>query len=184
MVRLETERLVLREISEEDREEIQKNINDLEVCEWLLVVPYPYTLADADWYIKKCKEEAQKEEKDTYSFGIALKESNKIIGSIGIRHINTYNGTADIGYWLGKNYHRKGYMYEAAREVIRFGFEDLGLRRINIEAFAGNEASNGLIKKLGFEFEGTQKEKDRSKATGKIHDAHQHGLLKRNWKKD
>ena len=92
-----------------------------------------------------------------------------------------FNGTATVGYWLGREHWRQGIMTEAAREIIRFAFQDLNLRRLNIEAFVENVASNTLIKKLGFVFEGTQIKGARSKATNKIHDAHHYRLLREEW---
>jgi [ribosomal protein S5]-alanine N-acetyltransferase len=96
--------------------------------------------------------------------------------------VDHFIGTATIGYWLGRDYWRQGIMAEAANEVIRFAFEDLSLRRLNIEAFVENEASNNLIKKLGFVFEGTQIQGNRSRATNKVHDAHQYRMLREEWK--
>ena len=74
-------------------------------------------------------------------------------------------------------------MTEAAKRILDFAFNDLNLNRVDVKAFTENEASNALIKKLGFVFEGTQKQSVRSKATNKVHDAHIYGLLKEDWKR-
>ena len=74
-------------------------------------------------------------------------------------------------------------MFEAAVEIVRFGFKDLNLRRIDVEADTNNDASNGLIKKLGFKYEGCLRKAMRCKATGKIHDENLWGLLRSEWKK-
>jgi RimJ/RimL family protein N-acetyltransferase len=75
-------------------------------------------------------------------------------------------------------------MSEATKRIIEFAFQELGLRRLNIEAFVENEASNNLIKKVGFIFEGTQKQGTRAKATGKLHDSNQYRLLKEEWEQE
>jgi len=72
-------------------------------------------------------------------------------------------------------------MTQAAQRVINFTFQDLGLRRLNINAFVKNEASNNLIKKLGFVFEGTKKQDMRAKATNIVHDTHNYRMLKEEW---
>jgi len=72
-------------------------------------------------------------------------------------------------------------MTEAAKRVIEFAFNDLKLRRLNVCAFVENKASNNVIKKLGFVFEGTKKQAVRSKATNIIHDTHNYRLLKEEW---
>ena len=74
-------------------------------------------------------------------------------------------------------------MYEASSEIVRFGFENLGLRRIDVGAYNDNISSNALIKKLGFEFEGTRIKYRKAKSTGKVSDLHVYGLLKKNWAK-
>jgi RimJ/RimL family protein N-acetyltransferase len=72
-------------------------------------------------------------------------------------------------------------MTEAASEVIKFAFLELGLRRLNINAFVENIPSNNLIKKLGFVFEGTRKQSTRARATNKVHDTHNYRMLKEEW---
>jgi len=72
-------------------------------------------------------------------------------------------------------------MTEAATRVIKFAFEELDLRRLNICAFVENNPSNNLIKKLGFIFEGTKKQDMRSRATNKVHDTHNYRMLKEEW---
>lgn len=86
-------------------------------------------------------------------------------------------------YWLGEKYWKNGYGTEAAKKIIDFGFNKLKLRRIDVEAFTKNKASNALIKKLGFTYEGTLRRAKRAKSTGKIHDENIYGLLREEWKK-
>jgi [ribosomal protein S5]-alanine N-acetyltransferase len=178
---LETERLILRDYTDEDKSALIQNIDDLDVTQWLRVVPYPYTEKDADWFLNHCKELALKDPRETYNLVLEEKENKVFLGAIGLSEINYFSGTATIGYWLGKKHHRKGYMYEALKEIIRFAFENLGLRRLDIEADSQNEASNGLIKKAGFTFEGTRKQYRKNKSNNKTPDAHQYGLLKEDW---
>jgi len=182
-MKLETKRLILRDIETKDAKDIVANVNNLNVSRNLLVVPYPYSMKDAKEWIKDCKKNARKNPREGYSLGIELKLEKKLIGSIGLHKVNRYQGTAQIGYWLGENYWRKGYMYEAASKVLDFAFNKLKLRRLDIEAFAENRGSNELIKKLGFRYEGTRVKRLRSKADGKIHDEIKYGLLKKDYKK-
>jgi [ribosomal protein S5]-alanine N-acetyltransferase len=182
-MKLKTERLVLRDIELADAVSIRENVKNIKVSRFLALVPHPYTKKDATWWVNHCVEEQKKKPRENYEVGIVIKPGKEVVGAVSLTNINKFNGTATLGYWLGEDYWRKGYMSEAAKEIIRFGFEKLKLRRINVEAYVGNEASNGLIKKLGFNFEGTEIESHRIKATGKIVDAHRYGLLKKNWKK-
>ena len=102
---------------------------------------------------------------------------------ISLSSIDKFQGTGMVGYWLGEKYWHNGYMEEALKSVIEFAFNKVKLRRIDISAFSDNNASNALIKKLGFKFEGTRIKQVRDKATKKIHDHNFYGMLKRDWHK-
>jgi [ribosomal protein S5]-alanine N-acetyltransferase len=182
-MKLETERLVLRPIKKSDKKSLIGNINNLSVSKWLLAVPYPYTEKDADWWINHCKEKSRKKPRKGYSFAVELKSEKRLIGGFGLDHIDYEQGTADLGYWLGEKYWRKGYAREGISKIIDFAFEELGLRRLVIPAFSENKGSNGLAKALGFTYEGTLRETAVCKATGKIHSENVWSLLKREWKK-
>lgn len=63
-----------------------------------------------------------------------------------------------LGYWCGKELRNRGLMTEAAREVIRFGFEELGLHKISVGCAKANEPSRRVIEKLGFRFVGEERD--------------------------
>ena len=180
---IETKRLILRQPTTKDIDSLIENINDLEVSKWLLAVPYPYTKEDAIWWINHCKEIDKEKDKKTYGFNIQLKGRKGIIGGLGLSKINKEQGTSDIGYWLGKKYHRQGIMTEAITPLIDFAFKKLKLRRLQAPIFAENKKSRAFAKSLGFKYEGRLRKAVKCKATGKIHDEVVYGLLKEEWKK-
>ena len=92
---------------------------------------------------------------DFYDWGIIDKESLKLIGTCGFTRFNFQNDSAEIGYVLSPDFWGRGLAEEAAREVIRFGFEKLLLNRIEAKYLKGNEASRRVMEKLGMSFEGT-----------------------------
>lgn len=157
--KLETKRILLRELKTSGAKDIVRNANNLEVSKNLATLPYPYKLKDARGWIKKCSKKTKEKLRNDYTFAIELKSERKFIGAIGLHNIDKFQGTAEIGYWLGQNYWRQGIMYEAAKKVLDFAFRNLKLRRINISAFSDNQAPNGLIKKLGFKYEEYEKKK-------------------------
>jgi len=112
-----------------------------------------------------------------HHFGIELKSEKKLVGVIGLNHIDSFNQGASLSYWINEKYWRKGIASEAIKPVIDFAFNELKLRRLYLFAYASNKASNNLAKKLGFELEGTLKQSHKSKATGQIFDANCYGLL-------
>jgi RimJ/RimL family protein N-acetyltransferase len=182
-MKLATKRLVLRNLKISDAEDIARNANNIWVSKNLLALPYPYKLKDAKWWIKDCSKNAKEKPRKDYTSAIELKSEKRFIGAIGLHHVDRFQGTAEMGYWLGQGYWRQGIMYEAATKVLEFAFKKLGLRRMDISAFSDNKASNGLIKKLGFKYEGMRRKRLRSKADKKIHDDNMYGMLKEEWKK-
>jgi RimJ/RimL family protein N-acetyltransferase len=108
-------------------------------------------------------------------------EGNKAIGSIGLHGISPKDHFATFGIAIGeKDYWSKGYGTEAARLIIKYGFEQLNLHRISSTAYAFNERSLRLHKKVGFKEEGRQREAVFK--NGKYQDVVVFGLLREEWK--
>jgi len=61
---------------------------------------------------------------------------------------------AEIGFWMGKDFRNRGYMQNAIKIILIFGFEELKLERIYARVFSINEGSINLLKKMGFKYEG------------------------------
>jgi len=182
-MKLFTDRLVLRDVKKSDAKDIIKNINNLKVSKWLLVVPYPYGKRDAKWWIDRCSKEQRKKNREKYNFVIEFKKEKKLIGGIGLMHIDNFQGIAEVGYWIGEDYWRKGYGTEALRGVLKFAFNKLKLRRIYADIFVGNPSSGKLLELFGFKKEGYKRKAVRCKADKKIKDVICYGLLKEGWKK-
>ena len=88
-------------------------------------------------------------------FAICEKGSEKAIGAIelilnGHTDITENDTECELGYWLGKPFWGRGYMPEAAREIIRHGFEDIGMTTIWCRYFDGNQKSKRVQEKIGF----------------------------------
>jgi len=182
-MKLETERLVLRQPVMKDAEDIAEGIKDIKVSRYLAVVPHPYKLKDGKWFVDHCKKKWSEKPQKSYEFAIELKSDKKVIGIISLHKIDFQDKRGGFGYWLANPYWRKGIMSEAFKEVIRFAFENLKLRRLDVEAFIENKASQALIRKMGFKKEGRRRQHTTSKATGRTHDDYTYGLLKEEWKK-
>ena len=148
---LKTERLVLNYPERSDIPDIVQMLNEPDYSSHTLGLPYPYTPKDAEFWLGL----AQKglEQKDKFVFAVRLQESGKIIGGIDISLVPKHR-RGEIGYWLGKNYWNQGYMTEAGKAVIRFGFEELSLKRIYASHFSTNPASGRVMQKIGMEKEG------------------------------
>lgn len=181
-IEIETERLIIREFEKRDIGPLTKNMNNLHVSKNLLAVPYPYKKKDAAWWINHCAKLKKERPQKTFEFAIELKAEKNLIGGISLMKYDPFQGTAEVGCWLGEKYWRQGYMFETASSLINYGFKKLKLRKFRWGAFADNVASNELAKKLGFVLEGVMRKGLRCKATKKIHDETRYGLLREEWK--
>lgn len=93
-------------------------------------------------------------------YAICERENNIAIGSIelmlnGNTSITSRNDETELGYWLGQPFWGKGYMPEAAKELLRHGFDDLGMINIWCGYYDGNQKSKRVQEKLGFVFHHT-----------------------------
>ncbi len=174
-IKIETERLILRQWTMDDLDDIVEGLNNLNVSKWLAGAPYPYTKEDAKEFVQHTIEN------DLYNFAIVLKSENKAIGGTQISNIDKTNGTAGGGIWINEKYQGFGYGTEAFGARIKYAFEELGLRRLENGYFRGNEKSHQMQLKLGYKDEGIKRQKFISKATGKVEDECTTGLLKDEW---
>ena len=92
-------------------------------------------------------------EKDE-TWALVLKSEHRVIGSVGLHHRDVET-VREIGYVMHPDYWGNGYMTEAVKAVIRFAFEDLRLDIVQIGHFPENARSKSVIRKCGFQYEGT-----------------------------
>lgn len=84
-------------------------------------------------------------------------EPAKPIGSCGCFWASCPHRTMEIGYWLAEPYWGRGIIVEAVRELVRYSFATMKPQRIQARVIDGNAASNRVLEKLGFRFEGTHR---------------------------
>ncbi|HTJ66366.1 MAG TPA: GNAT family protein [Actinospica sp.] len=154
---LRTERLELRPWAEQDIDAITAACQDPEIQRYV-PVPAPYSRDDAETYVREVVPKGREAGTDII-FGAFVADTGLPVASIGMHRIKDLDapagGVGEIGYWAAPATRGQGYMTEAAREVCRWAFDDLGLARIEWLAIAGNEASWRVVEKLGFVREGT-----------------------------
>lgn len=88
-------------------------------------------------------------------YAVCEKENGKAIGAIelilnGHTDMTERDDECELGYWLGKPFWGRGYIPEAAREMMRHGFEDLGMNTIWCGYYEGNQNSKRVQEKVGF----------------------------------
>ena len=116
---------------------------------------HPYTEEDAVKFLEYS--DLVWEKREGARFGIFVRKGERLCGGIGLAAHLEHN-RAELGYWIGVPFWGNGYGTEAAREMLRFGFENLQLHRIDAGHFANNPASGHILRKLGMKHEGTTRE--------------------------
>ena len=164
---IETERLRLRPFHTHEAGRLRELINNWDaVLKWLVAAPYPYSLADAEKWIGEVN--ARHETGRPLSFAFALKETDELMGCGGLDGVlrNLGHGEIALGYWLGNTYRGKGFATEIMREMLRYGFHDLGLTAIYAHADPSNEPSQNVMRKIGMSFMGMVEVNPPTRATG------------------
>lgn len=179
---LKTNRLILRDWTPNDVDDLIDGLNNLEVAKWLAFVPHPYTKQNAEDWIKFCLLNSGKGEKrSSYEFAIELTSERKVIGGTSVDKISAAHGSAGGGIWINAKYQGKGFGSEAFGERIRFAFEDLKLRRLDNGYFDGNQSSLKMQERFGYKLEGKKRKAFRCMADGCLKDEFTTGLLVEEW---
>lgn len=174
---LHTPRLRLRMIRMKDAENMYSYSRDPEVARYVLW--YAHTsIADTKGYIRYMI--AQYKQNKPASWAIARREDDRIIGTIGFGWIDDENGSAEVGYSLARREWNRGYMTEALREVLRYGFEELHLHRIEAQHELENSASGIVMEKCGMQKEGLLRERLYNK--GQYVDVYLYSILLGEWR--
>lgn len=131
----QTQRLFLRGFRPGDAPALVTALDDHEMCHGLTVVPYPYTLDDAHWFINEGAGEAL----------AVCRNDGALIGAMGLGKT--------FGYWIAKPYWGQGYATEAAKPVLdsHFSTSDAPVQSSYVD---DNLGSARVLEKLGFEITG------------------------------
>ncbi|MDX8044800.1 GNAT family protein [Gracilibacillus sp. S3-1-1] len=174
---LETDRLILRNVNNEDIDFIYRLFNDERVCKFLYDEELFISRNDAIEFIEWNKNPEEK----GYNRWVLVKKGamSEQIGTCGYDNWDRMNNIAEIGYDLWHEYWGQGYMKEALISAIESGFNHMKLNRINAYVALDNVNSIKLLEKLGFVNEGVYRDKHLFK--GEYYDHYSFSLLKRDW---
>ena len=141
--------ILLRNLTLADVERLATIANDPSIGMQLRdKFPYPYTQTDAFNYIQAI-------ENDHLCYSWAIITNDHLAGVISLTlQEDIYRHSAEIGFWLGREYWSKGIMTEAVDLVCRYGFAELNLIRIYAAVFETNPASQQVLRKNNFVLEG------------------------------
>ena len=168
----------LRGLKRSDADSILKYADDHLVAKFLPLMPNPYSIKDANYWINLTQRQARLDK--SYQFGIEYPETGEIIGGIGLKNINKIDLNAEVGYCLGRRYWKRGYSTEALSLILKFAFKELRLIRVYAIVHEKNTGSVKLLAKTGFTHEGTWRKA--SRMSKRWHDVYAYGILKDEFK--
>lgn len=149
---LETNRLILRKINENDYKQAFKNwCNSDKVAKYVIWEKHENELVTKTLFGTWITEYNDQ----TYRWIIELKETNEVIGMISIASKYIPHSTYELGYCLGEKYWNKGIMTEVVKRVIKFLFEELDAETVCAKHLENNPGSGKVMEKSGMKYEGT-----------------------------
>ena len=155
---LDTERLVLRPFTNDDVESSYRNwTSDEKVVKylrWQVHESIDVTEKVLDCWISDYAYP------NKYQWAIVLKDTNEVIGTISTVGMNENIDMVHIGYCIGSRWWNCGYVSEALNEIIRYFFEEVGVKRIEAYHDPFNGASGSVMQKCGMTYEGTLRQAD------------------------
>ena len=157
---LKTERLILRPMRMSDAEDLYAYAQDPQVSRHVLWDTHT-SLADSRQFLRAARRQYRRGQPS--SFAITLRDSGRMIGTVGFMWINLDHHSAEVGYSLSRDYWNQGIMTEALRAVIAFGFDTLRLNRIEAQHEIDNPASGRVMAHVGMQYEGTLRQRLKNK---------------------
>lgn len=173
---LTTQRLILRGVRMSDAQDIFDYSQDEEVARHVLWNAHR-SLGETKAYIRYLLRQYRSGHPS--SFVITLRDTGKVIGTIGFMWINGDNASGEVGYSLSRAHWNKGYMTEALGAIIGFGFNTLNLNRIEAQHETDNPASGRVMSHVGMRKEGTLRSRLYNK--GKYVDVDLYAILRKDW---
>jgi ribosomal-protein-alanine N-acetyltransferase len=142
-----TERLSLREFVENDFDALREIEADPEVLHYRSRAEV--TPAQTREFIVQSQVNAAEQPRQQYALAVVLRAEQRLIGQVGLTIVNSHYDEAFLWYSVNRGYWGQGYATEAAARLLRFGFDEAGLRRIFAECHPNNRASARVLEKIG-----------------------------------
>jgi RimJ/RimL family protein N-acetyltransferase len=152
---LRTPRLTLGALTPADAPTLVSLAGAFEIADTTATIPHPYTPDAARSFL--ALDAAECAAGHAVRFAVRL-DGNGLIGVVGLQQIVRDRLRAELGYWIGVPWWGRGFATEAARAVVRYGFDELGLHKIHAHYLARNPASGTVLDRVGMQREGLLRE--------------------------
>lgn len=180
MIKLETERLIIRDHVEDDIYSLHKLISDEKVMYYLPEIKTK-SLDESMENLYEAIKESKLNNRTKYYFGIVLKDSNEYVGEIGYTVLldSTEGKVVNLGYFILQEYWGKGFTSEAVKEVINYAFKQGDVIKVETGCLKENTASEKVMKSIGMIKEGEFKK--HVLLNSRLYDRVEYRLLKEEW---
>ncbi|GCF12364.1 N-acetyltransferase [Haloarcula mannanilytica] len=165
---LRGETVALRTIEDEDVPFLQETVNDPAVRHGLSASQPMTEQAEREWLESETGLESE-------NVHLLVCVDGERVGTVGLMAVTTQPGNAEIGYFLSPEAWGNGYATDAVRTVVDYAFQARRLHRVYAKVLAGNDGSQRVLEKAGFEREGTLR--DHWFRDGRHEDVYLYGLL-------
>jgi RimJ/RimL family protein N-acetyltransferase len=152
---LTTERLTLRPFVADDAFDVERLAGQRQIADTTLNIPHPYPHGGAAEWIRL--HAPAWIDGTSATFAIVGQKTGALVGAISLI-IKREHQRAELGYWIAVDCWNRGYATEATRRILDFGFETLGLHRIESRHFLRNPASGRVMQKAGMKQEGIERD--------------------------
>ena len=159
---LEVDRLILRKMTPDDAEAVFAYASDPQVTRYVTWDTHR-TIRDSKAFLKHNIRKYEREGEPDW--GIVYKGDHRFVGTCGFANWEADHARAEVGFVISKEYWGRGLALEALQAMISFGFERMGLNRIEARCIAENTASARVIEKAGMVYEGTLRQREFIKGT-------------------
>jgi ribosomal-protein-alanine N-acetyltransferase len=173
---LETPRLLLRRFQQDDLEEAFSWASDDEVTRYVFWSTNR-NRSETQQFLDYCFQEY--EQRGIGPWAVELKETGTVIGECAFGGIHAADLRIEIAYFFARPHWGKGLALEALLALLRFGFEELGVNRMEARCMVPNTASERVMQKAGMQYEGTLRELVFAKE--RFHDMKVYSLLRVEW---
>ncbi len=165
----------ISDITPSDKGAYLEHLSEKQIHDQTLNIPYPYTEADADWWVKQVEAETKSQGR---SVNWAIRrEDGYLVGGVGFHGFEIGKShKTEIGYWLAKPYWGRGIMTDAVMKATEYAFKEFGLERVTANVFDFNLGSARVLRKSGYQLEGRLRQ--HYKKNGKVFDGFLFSKLK------
>lgn len=146
----------LRQLRHSDAADIFNTIDTQRAYlgEWLPFVAFTKELADTQKFVESVVDAPE----ERFEYVFTIRKAGEFVGLIGFKDTDRLNRKSELGYWLAEGFQKQGIVTRSVQRLCQYAFEELDINRIQIKCAICNTTSNNIPKRLGFRFEGIERE--------------------------